>query len=191
MACGAPWSACAQNMRVARIETTCGVCASQAQVVRSRVRGYSPRRSCGPFPHGFVEGGDRQPLWPAADSRLREGPVQHLKPLLSSLQKKLMVRPHRAGMRIASADCGLRTGCTSQSSQECGLRVRTADCERGVRARVRRNADCECGLRTANAERGVRARVRRNADCGLRTADCERGVRARVRRNADCGLRII
>ena len=95
MACGAPWSACAQNMRVARIETTCGVCASQAQVVRSRVRGYSPRRSCGPFPLGFVEGGDRQPLWPAADSRLREGPVQHLKPLLSSLQKKLMVRPHR------------------------------------------------------------------------------------------------
>ena len=96
MACGAPWSACAQNMRMARIETTCGVCASQAQVVRSRVRGYSPRRSCGPFPLGFVEGGDRQPLWPAADSRLREGPVQHHKPLLSTLQKKLKVRPHRA-----------------------------------------------------------------------------------------------
>ena len=34
--------------------------------------------------------------------------------------------PEFAGMRIASADCGLRTGCTSQSSQECGLRA--ADC---------------------------------------------------------------
>ena len=56
--------------------------------------------------------------------------------------------PEFAGMRIASADCGLRTGCSRQGSQE--------------------NADCECGLRTANGVFEAGFAAVRVAGCGLR-----------------------
>ena len=71
------------------------------------------------------------------------------------------------GMRTASADCGLRTGCTSQSSQECGLRVRTADCERMHNLLIPSTNVCAELCRCALARLGFEAQAAQRPECEI------------------------